>query len=735
RFFGLLPLLHDFQPIIFYCDDLCIALELMDIVNNLIRGSNILDHILVSRGLVEVYKKENVIYNAPIGNSDHLTLYAVPEVIIRPRAAKFRIVEVYDLRKSNLVSLHNSLSKANLEALLCSSNDANEQCAIFSDILNTCIQSSIPMRHVIMTQRDKEWLTPMTKSLIDERWEAYRKRDWRNYKRLKEKVRNEIKRSKRLFCEKMKQTTRGLWKIVKSISGRSNVGSWDPLISDNSPEMLANTIVDFLNKKYTARSDDILIDELSINDDNWTINIEERLVYEHLKKLNRRKAVGVDNVPTRVYSEMADCLAKPLKLIFDTSIKQRVFPSLWKTAIISPIPKTNPPDPGKLRPISLLPVISKLFEKIVLEKNWFKFETHYGNSQHGFRPAHSTTTAVINLLESALFQYDDISKDGVAIVSFDMSSAFDCIDHVAVVKKFCEFQFPNGFSKWLRSYLTERRFMVKIDGTFSRPGSISRGVPQGSVLGPSIFSVFTSDLVTVNSSAKMVKYADDISIVIPLRMADAENKILAEIHNVEAWCAANKLTLNKDKSHILRCVRNQDLMNLELPVPSSSVITVLGVIINEKFTWNDHIKKIVKKCNQRFFILRKLKQFVDPEELRNIYTALIRSLLEYASPSFVCLPKGLERQLQKIERRAFKLIYSDSPKQNDFSSELKTRREAASKKLFLKIAKDKRHILHDEIPKRLRFSGHFNIKQTRTKKYQQSFFPYVSLLLNGYHLL
>lgn len=168
-----------------------------------------------------------------------------------------------------------------------------------------------------------------------------------------------------MYCDKMKQSAQGLWKIVKTASGGTNSEKWTTLTSENSADFLPNVIADALKSKYSG---EVHIEHPSLDDDNWTISFEEAEVYQHLRKLNRRKAVGLDNVPTKIYSEMADCLAWPLKIIFDNSIKTRTFPFAWKTAIICPIPKTSPPMPEKVRPISLLPVISKVFEKMVLKK-------------------------------------------------------------------------------------------------------------------------------------------------------------------------------------------------------------------------------------------------------------------------------------------------------------------------------------------------------------------------------
>ena len=269
--------------------------------------------------------------------------------------------------------------------------------------------------------------------------------------------------------------------------------------------MIATCIANALKTKYDNDSDNT--QQISTEDDKWSLLIDEFTVYRHLKSLPANKAMGIDNIPTKIYSELADCFRRPLTLIFNASVKQRIYPSLWKTAIICPIPKTFPPTVDKVRPVSLLPTVSKVFEKIIPVSLWNKIEEHLEQSQHGFRPKHSSTTAIIHLMEAAISNYDDASNDGVVIVTFDMSAAFDSIDHAAAIEKFRSFHFPKGFIKWLVSYLLERKFFARIEGHCSQVEPISKGVPQGSVLGPSIFSIFSSDLHTVQSSTTLVKYA------------------------------------------------------------------------------------------------------------------------------------------------------------------------------------------------------------------------------------
>ena len=154
--------------------------------------------------------------------------------------------------------------------------------------------------------------------------------------------------------------------------------------------------------------------------------------------------------------------------------------------------------------------------------------------------------------------------------------------------------------------------------------------------------------------------------------------------------------------------------------------------LTDTLTWHHHISNVISTCNRRFFVLRKLKSLTTPKELELVYSGLLRSIMEYACPAFVSLPKKLEDKIQRLDYRAYKLINSNEENsQTRFTPDrLKTKREVISKRIFIKVANDKSHTLHKYIPKRLLHSKHYTSKLTRTKKYKNTFFPYVTTIMN-----
>ena len=154
-----------------------------------------------------------------------------------------------------------------------------------------------------------------------------------------------------------------------------------------------------------------------------------------------------------------------------------------------------------------------------------KFQEHYG-PQHGFRKAHSSATALIDIVDSAYRCYDDPCNIGTSIISFDMSSAFDTIQHALILEKLNSLSYSKGFLLWLQSYLKDRKCLVKVNGSLSREIKVLKGVPQGSVLGPAIFATFTSDLMCKNPNSANVMYADDITLVAPLGADSLDDEVL-----------------------------------------------------------------------------------------------------------------------------------------------------------------------------------------------------------------
>ena len=237
-------------------------------------------------------------------------------------------------------------------------------------------------------------------------------------------------------------------------------------------------------------------------------------VLQVIKNLRSDCSTGADQIPTRFIKMVAECLAVPLTSIINNCIAKAYFPKQWKIARVSPVPKIdNPVSKDQLRPISVLPVLSKVFEKLVAIQM-----TNYADHAHllhdrisAFRKGHSTTTALMGVRDD--IRYAMKRKEVTLMVLADFSKAFDTISFSATIVKFYKLGFSKPFLKWLLSYLSGRSQFVQIDDRKSSYQSSQYGVPQGSILGPMIFNLYVSDLHEVTPpSMECVQYADDTSL-------------------------------------------------------------------------------------------------------------------------------------------------------------------------------------------------------------------------------
>ena len=648
------------------------------------------------------------------------------------------VVSLMDLRESHMNALLSASAKIEWTTLVSPEWPIDDQWNSFINCIHELIKSHIPIHSVEMRASDKEWLTPLTKHLINERWKAFRQRNWPKFNHLKAKVKLEIAQAKSLWANKMQKFSNGLWKIVNRIQGKKNNDPIARLIEQFSN---VDHLLEALHHKVTG-ADGMFSDESyqggSDADDDWKIVIDEPKVENQLSRLPSKKAPGFDNIPNKIYRSMAHFIAYPLTVIFNTSVSHKVLPEAWKKGKIIPIPKSNPPSIDRIRYITLLPTPLKILEKIVIQSVSKRFQTAYGPEQHGFRCGTSTTTALLSLTDASLKCLNDPSLFGVAIANFDMTRAFDMVDCSLAVQKLSQSGFPRGFVEWVASYMSGRSGYLAIHGRYSKEVSTTRGVPQGSVLGPCLFCVYVNDLKSVSVSVTTIKYADDLSLVIPLNNSDPQNIrsiVDNETMEVESWCSENKLSLNTTKSNVLFVTRKELQFNEQPLLQRKNEIKLLGVIINEKLNWNAHVhvQYLRKRANQRMHVLRTLRPLISPHELHCVYVLLIRSLLEYASPTFVGLNKKLADILQSIDKRAHRIMAGyrsqDTPdctcKEN-----LEARRHSASETLFKNAEQNPEHLLMSLIPKKLPRSRHYSVPFSHSHKYHQSFFPYMARFLN-----
>lgn len=420
-----------------------------------------------------------------------------------------------------------------------------------------------------------------------------------------------------------------------------------------------------------------------------------------------------------------------MTVLFNRSLRSCSVPKCFKRATISPIPKcARPSHPGDYRPISLLPILSKVLERIVLRKCIFPYVHHkLDAAQFAYQPTTGTgTTSALTLLYHRVISFLDAGPGAVRIMTVDFKKAFEKLSHSTILASIAHFDLPAHSTLWINSFLSDRYQRVFTPAGVSPWTPVISGVPQGSVLGPILFCMALDGLRPCCVNTSIIKYADDVTFLHTIRDA-SEDRLQAEWSNLVNWSAANNLPINPEKCRVMDVITKKTLSlspvkcNDQSCLPQVPDLFLLGVTISSNMKWDKHVECVLTKARKRIFVLRNLRKSGCPSHIMfQTYCALIRSLLLYAYPCFCNIPNRLEDKLTRFERRCFRIIGNDN-----FPSFLSVSRSLCLR-LFQKVA------MHDDHPLRelflLRLASRTRSNRTlvpprrRTKRFSSSFIKF-----------
>ena len=392
-----------------------------------------------------------------------------------------------------------------------------------------------------------------------------------------------------------------------------------------------------VNNTHNAHFTDYLLNPSIYN---FTFElITEETTMEIINNLKPKPSCGYDGISTKLLKTCKLEICKSLTLIINQSLSTGIFPDSLKVAKVIPLYKKGDKAVGLLgnyRPISILPSISKIFERIIFNQINDHFTSHdlYYNGQYGFREKQSTQLAALELIDRITHELD-LGNTPINIY-IDLSKAFDTLDHDILISKLQHYGIKGAALQLLISYLSNRKQFVQYGDTLSQKTDILMGVPQGSILGPLLFIIYINDMAHSSELFKFINFADDTTLITNLNNEDTRNESLNhELTNFHNWLKANKLSLNINKTKAMVFHMPQKRIQLpSLKIAGEDIAFVdnfnfLGIIINKHLNWTSHVDMLTAKLSKTIGILNTLKHILPINIMRTIYNSLILCHLNY----------------------------------------------------------------------------------------------------------
>jgi hypothetical protein len=361
--------------------------------------------------------------------------------------------------------------------------------------------------------------------------------------------------------------------------------------------------------------------------------------------VTKKKSAGSDGVPCHILKYCATYLTKPLIFIINESFSSGVFPNALKKAVIQPLHKKGSKESiENYRPLAIVSIFSKIFEKLFCTK-LISFLDKYSlisDSQHGFRKNRSTTTALLAFHNLTL----EYLKKGHSTtgIFYDLSKAFDIINHKILLEKLTCFGVTGIPNNWIKSYLSDRSQVTKItDGNGSSISDevlINIGVPQGSIIAPLLFILFTNDITSNINHGHLTLFADDTTYLTDMKDNNDTsiiNIIQSDINATAHWMTKNDLVLNDSKTVLMQFdpkLNSKQIANPTFILNGNSILSknstkFLGVIIDNKLTWKEHINEVSKKMASGCFLIKRIMQICNLETAKLVYHAYVHSRIAY----------------------------------------------------------------------------------------------------------
>ena len=649
-------------------------------------SSSLLDHVLTnSADRISQFGIVNV------GLSDHQLIYCTRK-ITRTRLNAHKYVKMRSLKYYSEDLYAKKLKEIDFPDYS-NFKDINEAYSDFTGKAASVIDEIAPIKEVRVKSNSQDWFDAEINEEIERRDKLLAKfkksrshSDNENYKMSRNKVQRMIKDKKKNFVigklndniGKPKELCKSLKSLglpsKKSSSAticleKDGILSFDPKtnaeIFKDFYSNLANNLVKKLPtpppppNKYGKTAVNNYYKKLNLRGKNFSFApVAPATILKLLKQLNPAKSAGIDNLTGKFLKEGAPVLASPITDLVNLSISLSLFPDDCKIAKLKPIYKKEAKTkPKNYRPISLLPLLSKIIERIIhsqtqefLDKNNILYKY-----QSGFRKHHSTDTCLSYLTDKVKIGFEEGLLTGMVLIG--LQKAFDTIDHSILLEKMSCLGFAGKTIAWYTSYLTNRSFIVNVGKESSSPGKLSCGVPQGSILGPLHFLLYVNDMPQAVNS-ELLLYADDTCLIYTGKdIQKIEEQLNSDFTSLCEWFIDNKLSVHfgeeKTKSVLFgtkRQLKDQRDLNLkygDIEIKQHSRVTYLGCILDNILSGEHMAAKVLNTVHNRLKFLYRKQKFLSLSLRRLLCNALIQPHFDYACAAWY--PLLNKRQSKRIQ--------------------------------------------------------------------------------------
>jgi hypothetical protein len=456
------------------------------------------------------------------------------------------------------------------------------------------------------------------------------------------------------FISDNKNNPRVLWNLINNNRTSKNKHNNCEINPNDFNNFFSRVAENIINSLPSGSRDPISImtNENSTNNIFCFKGVSEVQVRDAITKLRNTHSKDIYGLSVPIIICIKSILIPPLTKLCNYCIKENIFPNCLKKAVVIPLHKKgNPADMNNYRPISLLPAISKIFEKLLFEQilNFLHDNNLLSPQQFGFRTGSSPVKAVTNLVEKIIDCFE--RKEYYSTSFLDLSKAFDCVSRDILLRKLYTYNFHPSSTRLILSYLSDRSQCVRINEVLSDFSRIVYGVPQGSILGPILFLIYINDLSSYVSCADITLFADDTTV--SNAEISMENLLLKKNYSIsltEEWFLANRLNLNKDKTVHMMFTLKQFVGGVEY----SEQTKYLGIYVDMQLTWNAHGEQMASKISRNIYLLRNLANNLPLQSLRLAYFALVHCHIEYGI--LIWGHSGTLYRIFRLQRRAVRVI-------------------------------------------------------------------------------